>query len=86
MNKHSCTHTHTHTHITESFGYTREANKTLYAINHLSFPEYDPWVGRSPGEGHGNPLHYSCLANPTGRGAWWATAHGVTKSQTRLSN
>ena len=37
-----------------------------------------------PGAGHGNPLQYSCLANPMDRGAWWATAHGVTKSQTRL--
>ena len=36
--------------------------------------------GRSSGEGHGNPLQYSCLENPMGRGAWWATVHGVTKS------
>ena len=35
---------------------------------------------RSPGEGNGNPLQNSCLENPMGRGAWWATAHGVTKS------
>ena len=41
-----------------------------------------PGLGRSPGGGHGNPLQYSCLENPTGRGAWWATAHGVTKSWT----
>ena len=34
---------------------------------------------RSPGEGNGNPLQYSCLDNPVGRGAWWATLHGVTK-------
>ena len=40
--------------------------------------------GRSPGEGHGNPLQYSCLGNPMDRGAWWATVHGVTKSQTWL--
>ena len=38
-----------------------------------------PGSGRSPGEGHGNPLQYSCLENPMGRGAWWATVHGVTK-------
>ena len=42
-------------------------------------------LGRSPGEGHGNPLQYSCLENSKDRGAWWATVHGVTKSQTRLS-
>ena len=34
-----------------------------------------PRLGRSPGEGNGNPLHYSCLRNPMDRGAWWATAH-----------
>ena len=42
-----------------------------------------PGSGRSPGEGNGNPLQYSCLENPMDRGAWWATVHGVTKSQTR---
>ena len=35
--------------------------------------------GRSPGEGNGNPLQYSCLENPMDRGAWWATVHGVTR-------
>ena len=45
-----------------------------------------PGLGRSPGEGNGNPLQYSCLENPMDRGAWWATVHGVAKSQTRLSN
>ena len=38
--------------------------------------------GRSPGGGHGNPLQYSCLENPTDRGVWWAAAHRVTKSWT----
>ena len=38
--------------------------------------------GRSPGGGNGNPLQYSCLGNPMGRGAWWATVHGVGKSDT----
>ena len=42
--------------------------------------------GRSPGEWNGNPLHYSSLENPMDRGAWWATVHRVTKSQTWLSN
>ena len=44
-----------------------------------------PGSWRSPREGNGNPLWYSCLENPTDRGAWWATVHGATKSQTRLS-
>ena len=41
-----------------------------------------PGSGRSPGGGHGNPFQYSCLENPMDRGAWQATVHGVTKSQT----
>ena len=45
-----------------------------------------PGLGRSPGEGNGNPLQYSCLENPTHRGAWQATVHGVTKNQTQLGN
>ena len=44
-----------------------------------------PGSGRSPPGGCGNPLQYSCLKNPIDRGAWWATVHGVTKSQTQLS-
>ena len=39
-----------------------------------------PGSGRSPGEGNDNPLQYSCLGNPMGRGAWWATVHGMAKS------
>ena len=38
-----------------------------------------PELGRSRGEGNGNPLQYSCLGNPMDRGAWWATIHGVTR-------
>ena len=45
-----------------------------------------PGLGRSPGEGNGNPLQYSCLENSMDRGAWWAIVHGVVKSRTRLSN
>ena len=41
-----------------------------------------PGSGRSSGEGNGNPLQYSCLGNPMNRAAWWATVHGVAKSQT----
>ena len=44
------------------------------------------WLGRSPGEGNGNPHQYSCLGNPVDRGAWRATVHGVAKSRTQLSN
>ena len=38
-----------------------------------------PWLGRSPGEGNGNPLQYSCLGNPTDRGSLWAIVHGVAR-------
>ena len=41
-----------------------------------------PGLGRSPRGGHGNPLQYSCLENPMHREAWWATVHGIAKSQT----
>ena len=41
-----------------------------------------PGLGRLPEGRHGNPLQYSCLENPMDRGTWWATVHGVTKSQT----
>ena len=41
-------------------------------------------LGRSPGEGNGDPLQYSCLGNPMDRRTWWAVVHGVEKSQTQL--
>ena len=43
-----------------------------------------PESGRYPGGGNGNPLQLSCMENPTDRGAWWATVHGVAKSRTQL--
>jgi len=43
-------------------------------------------LGRSPGGGNGNPLQYSCLKNSMHKGAWQATVHGVTKSQTQPSD
>jgi len=45
-----------------------------------------PGLGRSPGEGNGYPLLYSCLGNPMDGGAWWATVHGLTKSQKGLTD
>ena len=44
-----------------------------------------PGLGRSPGEGNGNPLQYSCLGNPMDKGAWWTIVRGVAKSWTGLS-
>ena len=45
-----------------------------------------PLLGRSVGEGNGNPLQYSSLGNPMDRGAWWATVHGLAKESDRLNN
>ena len=45
---------------------------------------FNTWVRRSPGEGHSNPLWYSCLENPMDRGAWWAAVHRVVQSRIRL--
>ena len=49
-------------------------------------PGLIPGLGRSPGEGNGNPLQYSCLEISKDRGAWWATIHEVAKSWKGLSN
>ena len=45
-------------------------------------PGLIPGLGRSPGEGNGYPIQYSCLENLIDRGAWWATVLGVAKNQT----
>ena len=47
---------------------------------------FNPWVGKIPGGGHGNPLLYCCLENPTEGGASQAAVHGAAKSRTRLSD
>ena len=56
------------------------------AVCDVGDPGSIPGLGRSPGEGNGNPLQYSCLEIPMDRGAWQATVHGVAKSRTRLSD
>ena len=47
---------------------------------------FNSWLERSPGGGNGNPLQYSCSDNPMERGVWWATVHGIAKSQIWLSD
>ena len=54
----------------------REDEKTVGDLDLI------PGLGRSPGEGNGNPLQYSCLENPMEGGAWWAAVHRVAKSWT----
>ena len=51
----------------------------------VGYPGSIPGLGRSPGEGNGNPLQYSCLENPMDRRAWQDSVHRVTKSRTQLS-
>ena len=47
----------------------------------VGYPGSIPGSGRSPGDGNGNPLQYSCLENSVDSGAWWATAHGLAKNR-----
>ena len=66
-------------------GFPGSSDSKASAYN-VGDPGSIPGPGRSPGEGNGNPLQYSCLENPMDRGAWQATVHGFTKSWTRLSD
>ena len=59
----------------QSFGASAVKNSPANAGDTGSIPG----LGRSPDEGNGNPLQYSCLGNPMDRGAWWAIVHGVAK-------
>ena len=71
--------------IFHSFGFPggSDSKESAYNARDLGLI---PGSGRSPGEGNGTPLQYSCLENPMDRGAWWATVHSVPKSQIQLSN
>ena len=62
-------------------GFPGGSNSKEYACNAGGLGS-TPGLGKFPGEGNGNPLQYSLLENPMGRGAWWATDHGVAKSRT----
>ena len=74
----------THTVLEQGFlGGTRGKNLPANAGNIRDMGSI-PGLGRSPREGHGNPLQYSCLENPQNRGTWWTTVHRIAKSQTRL--
>ena len=56
------------------------------SVYNVGDPGLSPGLGRSPGEGNGNPLQYYCLENPMDRGAWQAAVYGVAKSWTQLSD
>ena len=62
----------------------KKEKKHTRRLKKLKRCSFDPWSGRSPERRHGNPLQYSCLENVMHRGAWRATVHEVTKSQTQL--
>ena len=81
MYTHTYTHIHTHACVWFPRLLSKESTCNAEASGDMdSIPE----SGRSPRGGHGNPLQYSCLENPMKRGGWWATVHGVVKSQTWL--
>ena len=65
--------------LTRGFPGGSEVKASAYNVGDLGSI---PGLGRSPGEGNGNPLQDSCLENPMDGGAWWAAVHGVTKSDT----
>ena len=86
-----------HTLVTNSLSDMPFANIFSYLIGtstsvskesagNAGHPGLIPGLGRSPGEGHGNPLQYSCLKNPMDKWAWQAIGHGIGKSQTGLSD
>ena len=60
--------------------------KVVQTVKNVADPGSIPGSGRSPGEGNGYPLQYSCLENSVDGGAWRATVHGVAKSWTRLDD
>ena len=70
---------------TISLTYSHHAIQASWWLSGKESTGLIPGLGRSPGEGNGNPLRYSCLGNPMDRGVWRAIAHGVPKSRTRLS-
>ena len=74
-----CIHTYIH------MGFPGGSDSKESACNEGDWGSILRWQ-RSPGEGNGNALRYSCLENPVDRGAWWAIVHGVAKSWTRLSD
>ena len=67
-------------HIRKWEGFSGGASGKEPTCQHRKRCGFDPWVGKILGEGHGNPLQYSCLENSMDRRAWSATVHGVSKN------
>ena len=72
------THTHTHTH-TYRLPQWLSGKQSTCNTGDKGDTGSIPGLGRSPRQGNGNPLQYSCLKNPMDRKAWWATVYGVAK-------
>ena len=73
-------------HFIPSLQFWRCVSPLLFSLFYSIDPGLIPGLGRSPGEGNGNPLQYPCLENLMDTGPWWAAVHGVTKSLARLSD
>ena len=82
---HRCSYTSLRTMHQEQASFSGGSDGKESACN-AGDPGLIPWLGRSAGEGNGNPLQYSCLEDLKDRGAWRAAVHGVAKSQTGLSD
>ena len=80
-----CIHTHTHMHTYTYMGFPGGSAVKDLPVNAGDMVQSLGWEDQSPGEGNGNPFQYSCLGNPLDRD-WWATIHGITKSQTELGD
>ena len=76
---------HLYTFFDFGWGFPGSSDSKVSAYN-VGEPGSIPGLGRSPGEGNGNPFQYSCLGNPMDREACWATIHGVAKNRTQLSD
>ena len=77
---HICVHTHTHNWVSQVALVLKDPPASAQDIEGTALI---PGSGRSPGEGNGDPLQYSCLGNPMDRGVWWATTRAVTKELDR---
>ena len=75
-------HTHIYIFLLEAEGSFPRGSESKESACNAGDLGLIPGLGRSPGEGNGNPLQYSCLENPMDRGACWAAVHGVAKSWT----
>ena len=73
-------------HISKNVNYFNPHLSLMYTVYAMQTTCSAGDRGLTPGEGNGNPLQHPCLGNPTDRGAWWATVHGVAKSWRRHSD